>query len=1621
MVFARVGEATNPGPFTIGAANPTGALGKAHLFQDFAGAEGPRIWGLSETHLTEPGLQKFQVELRQKKTKWKFVPGRAAPPLSTAIGTIGGKATGVGILTDQPARPLAGSWPKEDWSTSRLQACAIQVQQNWIKAGIFYGFAKDAHTKATQDRSDALLANLTDRIVFAARGYRVIMGDFNQTTKDLPQFEIWRQHGFREVQELACHKWNQEIVPTCKRKSVKDHIWISPELIDILMEVQVDDTFFADHAVLAAKFSDLKPHKPVPIWRKPKEIPWNDLRIEEESLSTQVTSYQQVFAELENTAHRALQKAGSIGLIQPQRGRGKTNAPVLARAPVTPVRPSRPHETPVQFLGENFQFTKWCRQLRRLQSYVALTKNDRDTPSVQQHKFKLWLAIKAAPGFPRGFPHAWENRAAKIAGAPSKLPVQPPVHEIANSIFLNFRAEFQALEKLLIGQRRQAATARRLANPQAIFQDVSKSRAQPVQTVVTKTSVVVTEVQQEGLCISYEPQSLDCQQEVTTEHEELITLTHEPGQITLQKHANVEVGDQLFQQKVVGDTTELFDAFKQLWGPIWNQHNGTEPEWEIFARQISTTPGASQEMEMPPITAEQWRHAVRGKKPHTATGPDGISRADLLHMPDHLLSPLLEYINLFDKGILNWEDSALNGHIANVEKSPEASAPKDYRPITVLTMPYRVWATIRARQILRWLIQFVPEGLKGNIPGRSTVDIWWSMALQIEQATHDKSNLCGVVTDITKAYNNLARPIVYACALHFGLPKMFVRAWHNSLANVKRHFIVQGACSGPVWSTSGYPEGDPLSVVAMVLVNLAMHHFVQCQVPTAQISTFVDNWEALATSPEASCRAYAAMEEFANLVQLKLDKAKTHFWAVQPADRKFLRQQNQTVLLHTKDLGAQMNYTRRFTNQASRVRIAKTQAFWGQLFRSPAPVEQKMRAIQAVAWPRCLHGIAIIALASEHFQRLRAQAMASMRWTKKGASATLQFGLLHPKADPGFVALSDTVFTFRNFCNPEIAFPLLTGITTKPPRHFDPGPCAVLLARLHEIQWQWEGHGWLIDHEGIPIHLLHAPLQLLKQRLQHGWERQVGYVMQERKDFAGLGKVDAELSRSSAANTGEERGILRSVMNGTFFTRDKQIHTGKIPSKECPFCHQEDSLQHRIWECEFFQDIRAQVPHASRDFCRQQPDCTRYHGWFVEDCSFVALRKALHEVPSKVVHHVPHQLPDVLQLFVDGGCLNPTKPRLRVAGWAVCVAMLPTDDFMPVASGVVPGLLQTPLRAEIIAAIEAIRFALLTHRPFFMWTDNKHVFNRVSHFLQGAIPPTRKTNNHDLWQTLHALVGQAREQGLIQQVVKVVSHVDITQTAGVIDKWVIRGNHFADKLVNDVLAQLPFQLQIALKQATQQWAIYSQACLDFHRFLVQMGLRAISYKQEIRVQDDDRWQAEPPQPSETDTHQVSLHPFPTTLQLPAEHSFGECAPVLFDWLTKLVTGGRKTPVWISSYQLLIHFQGATGEIGFRYDRPKKTWEMGTDFALVQGYDFNRFAAWMVAALKAFGKALDLAVNVQPRLPWGTTFRSWQRCVLLPVDVEAFSAIDVLLRNQGISAVKKITAFQHLQPFNKDFR
>ena len=103
------------------------------------------------------------------------------------------------------------------------------------------------------------------------------MGDWNQPHGVLDQEKILLSKGFVEVQILGKSLCNREPIPTCKGSTIKDFIWISPELIPRLIDIQVDQFAFPDHALLSAVFKPFSDMQPIHTWVKPSPLPWDEL------------------------------------------------------------------------------------------------------------------------------------------------------------------------------------------------------------------------------------------------------------------------------------------------------------------------------------------------------------------------------------------------------------------------------------------------------------------------------------------------------------------------------------------------------------------------------------------------------------------------------------------------------------------------------------------------------------------------------------------------------------------------------------------------------------------------------------------------------------------------------------------------------------------------------------------------------------------------------------------------------------------------------------------------------------------------------------------------------------------------------------------------------------------------------------------------------------------------------------------------------------------------------------------------------------------------------------------------------------------------------------------------
>ena len=639
----RLGEAAQPGPF-LGTLNPSGLMGKC---ADLASL--PKgIWATQETHLTVPGLRQFKQELA-----WKC----NAPPKTQGSRTIGGRHTGVAFLSTHPIRSIPHHWNDDDFATGRCHTASAYVQGRWITMGTVYGLAERSGTIEVQQQTNELLSGLTSRIVQGASGLRMVAGDWNMERRYLHPADHWEAHGWIEAQQLAYLKWQRPLQCTCKRTTIKDYVYLSPELVPYVQDVQVLWGIFPDHAVIQVQIGDVGQAPLVPMWRKPAPIPWpTDKHRPSWPQHSQASQdpdqwYANVCNNLEAYASQTLVSHALPALTPNQKGRALTKEVQMVQLQEAPVKPNRAGDIQSELAGTCLQHSRWTRQVRRLQ-HMARCK-EATTPACMEHRANLWRKIRQATGFPGGFPMWWTTQTHHFAATPQFVPDRPPDPSEVTAIFLEFKVHYRALEATLQQSKRIHAAQKRAKDPMQIYRDLQRERAEPVQTLVATKTIEVCQSHQvdedttqlllqeplpEG-SFTFAPEGIPMQVQLIA-----------PDKIRVPAVSLATTCNQIQVQHVVGDVKDMIRMFEAEWAPRWQRHSDSDTSaWEPIVDFIQHAL-PNKQASFPPIDVQTWKRAVAKKKSWAAIGPDGLSRADLLNAPDSITQDFLDIVHSVEEG-----------------------------------------------------------------------------------------------------------------------------------------------------------------------------------------------------------------------------------------------------------------------------------------------------------------------------------------------------------------------------------------------------------------------------------------------------------------------------------------------------------------------------------------------------------------------------------------------------------------------------------------------------------------------------------------------------------------------------------------------------------------------------------------------------------------------------------------------------------------------------------------------------------------------------------------------------------------------------------------------------------
>ena len=523
-ITIRIGEAKNPGPctedheavpckpgFTIGVVNPTGIMRKAVAVNQLPSRKFS-TWGISETHLSPTGIKKFRAELHCTNPNLRFYHGAPTAFRSTAATAIAGTHQGTAFITNMPSRRLQPQWTPDEWATARFSMNTFFCDNVWIHGATIYGIAQQPESQKTKQLTDDLLSIATRRIVLNMPGMRFICGDFNQE-HDLPQVEVWKSLGWKEIQILHAERTGAPCQATCKFKTRKDYLWISPEMQPFFDCLEIVPHIFPDHSAICAHFHPLGQLEKIHHWHQPRPLPWDQLKgkLPDCGSKPNLTSSSdeqcaEIGKQFEARFNTLLRNNHQRDLFPCEKGRCTTFTTKSFKPHSKPLKPSRAGDHQPEYQGLSLQHQRWFTQLRRVTSLSRLFSQEIWTQTQEVHAQREWRSIHRAAGCKPNFAQWWYKVPHKHDNAPMVLPAGLPTRSQVVGLLATLDREVREFERALQATFRQKAQHNRACNPHKIFRDFSKPMAQPVQILDHSLSATVVQVDsQEGSMILDKP------------------------------------------------------------------------------------------------------------------------------------------------------------------------------------------------------------------------------------------------------------------------------------------------------------------------------------------------------------------------------------------------------------------------------------------------------------------------------------------------------------------------------------------------------------------------------------------------------------------------------------------------------------------------------------------------------------------------------------------------------------------------------------------------------------------------------------------------------------------------------------------------------------------------------------------------------------------------------------------------------------------------------------------------------------------------------------------------------------------------------------------------------------
>ena len=157
---------------------------------------------------------------------------------------------------------------------------------------------------------------------------------------------------------------------------------------------------------------------------------------------------------------------------------------------------------------------------------------------------------------------------------------------------------------------------------------------------------------------------------------------------------------------------KLQSAFFRDWGRYWNREDEIDPQAHEMLQSVPAEwKTLSQDTR---IQLTDLKQAIRQTKTTTSPGCCGWTQPDLMCVPDCLLDKLIRLWNEYLDGKSQWPQTLHFAKIVTPKKKETTLSMMDVRPITILSLLYRVLSKTWTKKLLTKIASFAPWPIRGS-------------------------------------------------------------------------------------------------------------------------------------------------------------------------------------------------------------------------------------------------------------------------------------------------------------------------------------------------------------------------------------------------------------------------------------------------------------------------------------------------------------------------------------------------------------------------------------------------------------------------------------------------------------------------------------------------------------------------------------------------------------------------------------------------------------------------------------------------------------------------------------------------------------------------------------------